>query len=133
MVSTTTLVSEVMTRGVITVAVDSSLDDARRTMVDRNISGIPVVNEDGFPVGLLSQTDLIRKDGPTHPRGGETPPTVGEVMTPVTFTVPEDSPITGAAEVMARAGVHRVVILNHSGRISGIITAMDLVHWLAGH
>lgn len=126
-----TLVSTVMTRGVITVDEKTDLESARRIMVDRNISGIPVISDAGIPVGILSKTDLIRnRDEPPH-RGPSNPSTVRDVMTPVTFTVTEDTPVTGAAEVMARAGVHRVLILNNSGRISGILTAMDLVRWLA--
>ena len=51
---------EIMTRSLITIAPDSSVFAAIRTLVKRKISGAPVVDADGKPIGALHIHDLIR-------------------------------------------------------------------------
>ncbi len=52
-------VAEVMTKGVITVTADRDPREAARLMVDHRIGALPVV-EDGRPVGILTESDLLR-------------------------------------------------------------------------
>ena len=53
-------VDEVMVRDVIAVRPDTSLQTAAELMLEHSISGMPVVDEDGQLVGMLSKTDLVR-------------------------------------------------------------------------
>jgi CBS domain-containing protein len=53
-------VGEVMTRDVVTVAPDASLDEAAALLIGRRIGCLPVAKPDGTLVGLLTETDLLR-------------------------------------------------------------------------
>jgi acetoin utilization protein AcuB len=53
-------VSDVMTKNVITVNEDTPIEDAARIMVDNKIGGLPVVNEDGVVVGIITETDIFK-------------------------------------------------------------------------
>jgi CBS domain-containing protein len=52
-------VREVMSKGVITVSPDTTLGQAARLMIERKVGCLPVVNEHGVPVGLVTETDLL--------------------------------------------------------------------------
>ena len=52
--------SKVMTRTVITAAVMDTVEDAARKMVDNDIGCLPVVDEDNYPVGIVTETDIFR-------------------------------------------------------------------------
>src|ERR1019366_6616764 len=54
--------SDVMTRNVATVRLDSTLRQAARLMAEHGISGLPVVDATGAAVGMLSEADLVRPD-----------------------------------------------------------------------
>src|SRR5512140_2328631 len=53
-------VSDVMTKKVITVAEDTPVEEAARIMVDNKIGGLPVVNETGVVVGIITETDIFK-------------------------------------------------------------------------
>jgi acetoin utilization protein AcuB len=53
-------VGDVMTRNVITITEDTPIEDAARIMVDNKIGGLPVVNEDGAVVGIITETDIFK-------------------------------------------------------------------------
>ncbi|CAG0935838.1 Magnesium transporter MgtE [Thermoflexales bacterium] len=53
-------VGEVMTKKVITVTADTTLEDAARILVDNKIGGLPVVNEAGAIVGIITETDIFK-------------------------------------------------------------------------
>ena len=53
-------VSEAMSRNVITVQRQTPIDEAARHMLRHRVGCLPVVNEDGAPIGLVTETDLIR-------------------------------------------------------------------------
>ena len=53
-------VSEAMSRNVITVQRQTPIDEAARLMLRHRVGCLPVVNEDGAPIGLVTETDLIR-------------------------------------------------------------------------
>ena len=52
---------QVMTRKVISVKADTSIVDAANTMLQQHISGLPVINETGELIGIISEGDFIRR------------------------------------------------------------------------
>lgn len=66
-------VQEVMTHPVITVAEDTPASEAARLMLRHRIGCIPVVDADGAPLGLLTETDLLRAAYPAETGEGEGP------------------------------------------------------------
>jgi|tagenome__1003787_1003787.scaffolds.fasta_scaffold20501974_1 CBS domain-containing protein len=134
-------VSDVMTRDVITVPRSASLKEAASVLVQRDISGVPVV-DGGKVVGVFSERDLLFKeqgqpDGAhwltwlTDPLAVADRPklearVVGEAMTSPAVTVDATADIPAAARLMLAAGVSRLPVL-HDGYLAGIVTRADLV------
>jgi len=128
----TVSVGEVMTPHVVCVAPDVSIESLMALLVERGISGVPVVNERGLPVGMVSKTDIVRhlyEDGNTQTSDSTT---VGDLMLPLAFTLLESAPLSHAAALMAWEGVHRIPICSDAGDVVGILSALDLVRWLSG-
>jgi CBS domain-containing protein len=141
---------QIMTRQVITVAADAPIADAANTMLDRRVSGLPVVDATGKLVGIISQGDFIRRAeigtqrkrgrwlrflvGPgraasdfVHERGRH----VGEVMTPDPFTVTEDATLEDIVQLMERNNIKRLPIVRED-RLVGIVTRSNLLQAVAG-
>ena len=123
-----TPVASIMTRKVVAARADMDASLARRRMLERGISGMPVVDSWGRAIGLVSKTDLVEHE--VTAEDGRL--TVGEVMTPLVFALPPDAPIAQAAALMAYEGIHRVVIVDRSGHLVGIVSSLDVARWL-GH
>jgi len=140
-------IGDIMTREVITVAPQTPIREAARLMVDHGVSGLPVVDEQGKLVGVLSEGDLIlrQKARPRVPwwRGffqdGEqlareyqkaAGSTVAEVMTRAVISVSPDLPIEATALVLDQRRIRRVPVVV-DGRVVGIVSRGDLVKLLA--
>jgi CBS domain-containing protein len=124
------VVADVMTIDPIVVNVDATLEDAARLLHTNSISGLPVVDQSGTLVGVLSQTDLLAiTDSPlgrlirSRPSGIR----VGELMSAPAITVPLTSALDEAARIMIGSRVHRLVATDESGRPVGVLSALDFV------
>jgi CBS domain-containing protein len=134
-------VDEVMVREVIAVHPDTSLQTAAELMLEHTISGMPVVDDEGRLVGMLSKTDLVRHRLAEEEEATVTLPsgqhvldgsTVGDVMTRQVLTVPKGVSLAEAAKIMVNAGVHRVPVVTPSGALAGQVSTSDIVRWVAG-
>ena len=140
-------VEEVMTRDVITVSPTTPIHKAARLMVEHGVSGLPVVDDDGRLVGIISEGDLILRQTRREERpwwrwffeNGEqlareyqkaVGTTVGEVMTRSVVTI---SPVWGiemAAAIMQNRRIRRLPVV-HDGQLVGIVSRADLIKALA--
>jgi len=117
-------VVDLMASEVISVHRETSLRDAARLMVEKGISGLPVTDEDGSLVGVISEGDFLRKEvdrGDLMGRGllgvlfdnrdslAEAE-TVGEVMAENLFTVSPDATLVEAARTMTTHAVKRLPV-----------------------
>ena len=116
-------VGELMTRNVVTVRPDTSVEMIVALMLDRQISGLPVVDESGAPVGVVSKTDVVRDQFDRGDTEEDEAPAV---------TVPESADVLVAAKMMAGGGIHRMPVVNDAGKVVGIVSSMDILGWLAG-
>jgi CBS domain-containing protein len=137
---------DVMTRNVISVEPDSTVLQAARLMLLHHISGLPVIDQAGKLVGVLSEGDFLRRQetrtekrrsrwleflmGPgriaaeyTHSHGSK----VSEVMTDEVQTVGEDTPLEDIVELMERHRIKRVPVLR-ANKVVGIVTRSNLMH-----
>jgi CBS domain-containing protein len=123
------LVADFMTIDPIFTSPDARLEDAERLLEAYGISGLPVVEEDGRLVGVISQTDLLRGGGEIRgaARMRSTGLRVGEVMTSPATTVNVATPLCEAARLMRDEKIHRVVAVNDSGTPVGVLSSMDFV------
>jgi CBS domain-containing protein len=138
-----------MTRRVITVATGASIAEAANTMLQNHISGLPVVDETGKLVGIISQGDFIRRAeigtqrkrgrwlklllGPgrvasdfVHERGRK----VGEIMTLDPCTVTEDATLDDVVGLMEQNNVKRLPVVR-GDQLVGIVTRSNLLQAVA--
>lgn len=127
-------VADVMSFDPIVVRADAPIEDAEELLETNHISGLPVVDEAGALVGVISQTDLVRLAH--HPvgvvlRARADGLRVGEVMTSPPLTVPMTASLVEAARVMHEAHVHRLVALDDENDPVGVLSASDYVALIA--
>ncbi|MBL8187129.1 MAG: CBS domain-containing protein [Acidobacteria bacterium] len=119
--------SDVMVKDVITVNDKTPLKEVTKLFGEKHITGVPVVNADGQLVGVLSESDIIRK---TTSLGAWSPNQAGQIMTKPAVTVLPTEPLQKVCELMHDHRIHRVVVADASG-IQGIITTMDILKAIA--
>jgi CBS domain-containing protein len=117
-------IAEVMTRDVACVRDDVSVESLQALLRDRAIGAVPVVDGDGFPIGVVSKSDLVRERD-------ELDFTVADLMSRVAYTLREDDPLSRAAAVMAVEHVHHLPIVAADGRVVGMLSSLDFVRWVA--
>jgi CBS domain-containing protein len=140
---------QIMTRKVITVGTATPIVDAANMMLEKHVSGLPVVDEAGKLVGIVSQGDFIRRAeigtqrkrgrwlkillGPgraasdfAHERGRK----VGEIMTPNPWTVTEDATLEDVVELMEHNNIKRLPVVR-ADQLVGIVTRSNLLQAVA--
>ena len=128
------VVADVMTVDPISVAPDASIETAERLLRVNQISGLPVVDDDGELLGVISQTDLLLAGSPSIGAALRNRPNglrVGELMSSPAITVPLGASLHDAACRMRDARVHRLVAVDDDGRPIGVLAAMDFVNLFA--
>jgi CBS domain-containing protein len=129
-----------MTRRPTSVRPDTSLETTVELMLQRELSGLPVVNDAGELVGMVSKTDLIR-DGAGDDTGHtfSTPGSfevatrsVFDVMTQKVLTVSEQASLAEAATFLIQHALHRAPVVSSTGQLVGIVSTTDIVRWVAG-
>lgn len=141
---------DIMTRRVITVTPDSSVGDIATLLLERNISAVPVIDEDKRVVGIVSEGDLVIRhdigtDQPKHSwwlrllndstaLAGEYLKTHGrtarDIMTKEIISVEEDTPIAEIARLMEKNHIKRVPVVK-DGMLVGIISRANIVRQVA--
>lgn len=132
------LVQEVMTSPAVTVNADTATKAALRLLAMHRVTSMPVTDDDGALLGVVSEVDLlpdlVRKDPRTHmlpPQPpAERPNRVGDVMTTRTMTVAPDSDLSDAVEVMITTAVKSLPVVQ-AGRVVGVVSRSDVVRVLA--
>jgi CBS domain-containing protein len=123
-------VADLMAIDPITIHPDASVEDAGRLLRTYRITGLPVVDDEGRPVGVISQTDLLTLETASLSSAIRHRPSgvrVGEVMTFPAITIAMGAPIGAAARLMTEHSVHRLVAIDSAGRAVGVLSATDLV------
>ncbi|MEW1634252.1 CBS domain-containing protein [Streptomyces sp. NPDC093801] len=113
-------VADLMTPGVVTVRPSTAFKEIARLLQEFDITAVPVVDDAGRPVGVVSEADLLRR------RGGGTPTAQGLMTSPAVTARPEWS-VVRAARVMQRTGVKRLPVVDTDGRVVGVLSRSDLV------
>jgi CBS domain-containing protein len=143
--------ADIMTRDVLTVTPNMPVHEVARLLATEHLSGVPVVEEGGRMVGIVTEGDLITvlAGGDRHTawwlamlaEGGELAPdylkflraqrgTARSVMTTELVSIGEDARIPDIAALMVTKGVNRLPIVK-DGQLVGIVTRADLVRALS--
>ena len=123
-------VADLMTIDPITVSFDAKIEDAEELMRRHRVTGLPVVDEAGRLIGVISQTDILYLDVPAVQaliRHRERGVRVGEVMSAPAVTVDVNASVQAAAIRMNDEHIHRLVAVDDHGRPIGVVSAMDFV------
>lgn len=138
-------VSDVMTTNVLAVSPHASVDTAAQLMLQKRISGVPVINEAGELVGIVTEGDFLRRaetdTAPKRPRWIEffmgpgrladeyvrlSSRKVSDVMTQEVHTVPPDAPLEQVVQLMERHNIKRLPVVD-KGKVVGIVTRANLL------
>lgn len=117
------VLADIMTRNVHVVAPFTPVASAARTMDDNRVGAVPVVDASGVVAGLLSLTDLVTLFM-TAPRA---PSTARDVMSAPAVVAPPTMPVAQAARLMDRLRIRHLPVVDHEGRLQGIVSRGDLL------
>ena len=133
-------VLDLMTTEVVTVTAGMSLKEAARTMTDFGVSGLPVLDDGGRIIGIITEADfLAREAGRSEPRRRRLldalfsepqvadAETVEEAMTLDPIVIYPEASLTEAARVMVNHGVKRLPVVDAEGNLRGVISRADVV------
>jgi CBS domain-containing protein len=117
------LVSEVMTRGVVCVSPETTLQEAARKMKSLDVGPLPVCDDDRL-AGMITDRDIAVR---AVAEGRDPNATrVGEVMTPEVVYCFEDEELEEAVRLMQEKQVRRLVVLDRDRRLCGIVSLGDV-------
>lgn len=138
-------VRDVMTNSVVTTSPSAPFKYVLRIMQDHRISAVPVVDDTGRLVGIVSEADLLRAESTENPRRSFflewfiSPSRLAEterrsedlraedVMTRDVVTVRAETSVTDAARILLEAGVKRLPVTDEKSRVVGIVSRADLL------
>lgn len=134
-------VGDVMTRKVVTVDGLAPFKEVVRLMQEHEVSALPVVDDDGTMLGIVSEGDLILKEDPefegrgrlfeSRNRAAARAKAAGgaawELMTTPVVSVTAEASLGEAARLMHRHGVKRLPVVDARGRVIGIVSRVDLL------
>ncbi len=137
-------VEQVMARDVITIHEESSMSEAAKLLKNYEITGVPVVDDYGRCVGVLSASDFVQSQNAatdscvTHvatnyDRSGLlrvevlSKESVRAHMSPKVQTIREHLSIVDAGCIMCEEHIHRLIVVNRQGKPVGVISSLDLV------
>jgi CBS domain-containing protein len=109
-----------MTERVITATPQTTVCETRETLLAYHVSGLPVVDETGRVLGIVSERDLLAREGRT----------AADVMTSPAITVSEDDSAACVTSILAANAINRVPVVRDE-RLVGIISMADIVRYVA--
>ncbi len=146
-----TYACDIMTSNVITVKKETPLTELAKILYEHHINGVPVVDDDGALIGIICESDLIRRDRKLHiptviaifdwvlylqgPKAFEkeirriSATTVGDLYTKDVITVSEKTPVEEIATIMSQKRVYTIPVVDE-GRLVGVIGKADLIRAL---
>lgn len=122
-------VADLMERSVVSVAPELPIAALMALFVEYEISGAPVVDAEGRPIGMVTKSDVVRACNDDC--GATSRARVHDIMMPLSFSLTESATVARAAALMAFEGVHRIVIIGMTGSVVGILSSLDVLRWVA--
>jgi len=152
MMLTAQTAADLMKANPISIEASAGIREAIALLTDRGFGVAPVIDDAGRPVGVVSRTDVLIHEReqvkhtpllqeatapPAHQRFREgysvevvDPTQVRDIMTPVVFTVTEDTPAYQVVEQMLSLKVHHLFVVDHDCALVGVISSLDVLRAL---
>lgn len=141
-------VSEVMRREVATAHPDSPITEVVELLLDKDFTAVPVVNDQGKVVGMVSDSDLLTRGGMNvtislkratdldyvrelHESLENANRKVSEVMTREVVTTAPDAVLGRAARLMVEKHLKRLPVVDSDGKLVGILGRLDVLNTIA--
>jgi CBS domain-containing protein len=109
-------IGEIMTRDVVTVTPAAGVDEVARILREHGFGGLPVVDDQGIMIGMVSEFDVISRRGRT----------VEEIMSRGAISVGDEASAEQVTSLMGLHGIRRVPVVR-DGRLVGIVSRSDLL------
>ena len=131
--------AEFMTGDVVTTRPSESVKAATRLLLERRVAALPVVDDEGRLVGILSEVDVLRERVPADPRAharpevrptSPAPRTVADLMVRDVYALPDTADQAAFAELMLATGVKSIPVVQGE-HLVGIVGRRDLLRLLA--
>lgn len=146
------LIKDIMTKEIITVKEDDTVERCANLLTTHNLSGLPVLDDKGKIKGIVTEGDLIRRasriEGPAALEilGGifyvdspkklmeELKKTMGnlasDIMTKNVVTISPDKEIEKAATILVQKRIKRLPVIDKEGNLIGIVSRKDIMNYL---
>ncbi len=119
-------VTEIMSRHIVCARPDLDLATLVDVMVRERLGCVPVVNEDGEPVGMVTKLDVVEQ---LAIAAVCVELRVADVMMPLAITLADTASVADAAALMAIEAMHHVMIVS-ARRLVGLVSTMDVTRWV---
>ena len=128
---------DIMSTPVVTATVDMPAREAVAVLAEHQITSMPVVDDNGDVIGMVSEVDLLRSRMPHDPRahllpqheGADPPPTVRDVMCDAVVCLSENADAADLAQVLVDNRIRAVPILR-GGDLVGVVSRRDVLRTL---
>ncbi|MFI1280893.1 CBS domain-containing protein [Streptomyces sp. NPDC020858] len=130
-------VGDLMTDEVVSAVSDTTFKEVAKLLAQHDITGLPVLDAEDRVIGVVSESDLLNRQGAPALSEGDNVDraavpetatfTAGEVMSAPAVTVRADETAAEAARLMSRRGVERLPVVDEEDRLVGIVTRRDLL------
>ena len=120
-------VKDVMTDRVYAVRADATIDDAISLLLDHQVSGLPVVDDRGLLIGVITELDIIDLVYNADIESS----IVLEYMTRDVSSLDDDAPLDDAARFFCNNTIRRIPIVR-DGLLVGVLSRRDLIGFLRG-
>jgi len=139
---------DIMTRDVVTVTAGTSIRELAEIMTRHRIGSVPVVDEQGALIGIVTESDLIEQDKSFHiptvislfdwviylesekkfeqELKRMTAQTVGDIYTEEVVTIEPDTKVREIADIMCDKKIHSLPVVDQ-GKLVGIVSRIDLI------
>ncbi len=117
-------IREIMKKDVVSLGVNDNISNAIKTMIEKNIGGIPIVDDDNAVVGIVTERDFVRTVADIT-----TSKSIKEYMSNKVVTASPDISIGEATRTMIEKGFRRIPIVKEDVLL-GIVTASDIMRYL---
>lgn len=140
-----TRIHDIMSRELATVRPDTLLREAAARLLELRISGLPVVDDDTKPIGIITEADFLRALGiPCHhpayslwqtidtifhhaAHPGTMPETVADIMVKQVISIEKQQSLHDAITLMKKHHIKRLVVTDVEGKLCGMVTRSNLI------
>lgn len=146
-------VKDIMTKDVVTVTKETTIMELAEIFAKKHLSSLPVVDQDGMLIGIVTETDLVEQDRNLHiptvisifdwviylesdkkfekELKKMTGRTVGDIYSADAVTVSPDSSIADVADLLSSRRINALPVVDGK-KLAGIVSRIDLIRSMAG-